>query len=173
MSVAPPFLLRATFLASQRERVENGGRPDRQAAKPHADSGEDRITDCRGNNRRRWLAEANGSLCTVNELHIKLGHIANAQGRVAIEVRILHLTGNEFSAFVKRHTEAPKDAALNLCQRAVWVYQSAGVYNNRQLLDGDSTIAAVDPDTRDASAPGRHAAFLAKCGCNAKACIFR
>ena len=74
---------------------------------------------------------------------------------------------------MQRHAETPKGAAFDLCQGAIRMHHRAGIDHNRELLDGHRTTAAIDLDARDARDPGRHVAFLAKCGGDAEPCILR
>jgi hypothetical protein len=69
---------------------------------PHADGGEDRIADRRGDNGRRGLAEADRNLGAVDKLDVELRHVANAQRRIRIEVCVLHLTVDELGCRPKQ-----------------------------------------------------------------------
>src|SRR5262249_7681130 len=111
-----------------------------------------------GNHRRARLAQSDRSFHAVDELDIELRHVADAQWRVAVEIRILHLTPDELGSLVERHAEAPENAAFGLCERAVRMNERAGVDDDRELFDRNGAAAAVDAGAHDASKPSGHAA---------------
>ncbi len=49
-------------------------------------------------------------------MNIKLGDLADAEQRIGVEIRILHLAIDEFRSFAQRHAEA-----LDLSERAVGI----------------------------------------------------
>jgi hypothetical protein len=64
--------------AVTREHLAQRGRTDGQVPQPSSHGGEDRIADGGSDNGGRRLAEANWNLHAVDELDVKLGHVADA-----------------------------------------------------------------------------------------------
>src|SRR5271168_2388109 len=79
-------------------------------AKPGSDGSEDCVADRGTHYSRSWLAEADGKLCAIDKLDIELGHVADTQGHIGVEVGVPHLTLNKLGSFVQCHTETPKGA---------------------------------------------------------------
>src|SRR5262249_2695691 len=104
----------------------------------------------------------------VNELDVKFRHVADAQRRVAIEIRVLHLSFDELGSLIKRHAQAPEGTTFDLRKSAIWMNDRARVYDDRELFDRNGTAAAVNANAGDASDPCGHLAFLTERGGNAE-----
>src|SRR5262249_51031949 len=143
--------------------------PDRQVTQTNPRRGKNRIADGGRDHGRARLAEADRSLHAVDELDVELRYVADAQWRVTVEVRVLHLALDELSPLMERHAQAPQRTAFDLRERAVRMNERARVDHDRELFDGDGAVAAVDAHARDASNPCRHGACLTERGSDAEA----
>src|SRR5262245_50907539 len=103
-------------------------------AQPNSGRRENGVADRRCDHRRARLAEPDRDLSAVNELDVELRHIPDAQWRVAVEIRVLHLTLDELRSLMERHAEAPQNAAFDLRERAVRMDERARVDDDRELL---------------------------------------
>jgi hypothetical protein len=65
------------------------GRPNRNVPQARADRIEDGVSDRWTDHRRRGFAEANRGFRAGQELDLELWHIAHAQWRVRVEIRVL------------------------------------------------------------------------------------
>src|SRR5262245_13787945 len=101
------------------------------------------IADGGGDHGRARLAEPDRGLGAANELDIEFRHVADAQRRVAVEIRVLHLAFDELGSLVQRHAETPEGTAFDLRERAIRMNERARVDDDRELLDGNVAIAAV------------------------------
>src|SRR5215471_12929031 len=140
----------------RRERREHSGRPDRDVAQTNSGRRKNGIADGGRDDRRARLAEADGRLDALDELDVELRHVADAQRRIAVEVRVLHLAFDELGSLIERHAEAPQGAAFDLRERTVWMNECARIDDDRELFDGNGAAAAVDTNARDASDPCGH-----------------
>src|SRR5262245_50364119 len=121
------------------ERLEHGGWPNREMTQPNPGRRENGVADGRRDHGRARLAEADWHLDAVDELDVELRHVADAQRRIAVEVRVLHLAFGELGAFMERHAEAPERAAFDLRERA-------GGMNERGGSDHDGAICDPQRD---------------------------
>src|SRR5215475_6171525 len=80
---------------------------------------------------RAGFAEPDGGLGALNELDVELRYVADAQRRVAVEIRVLHLAVDELASFIERHAEAPESAAFHLGERAVRMNERARIDDDR------------------------------------------
>src|SRR5215813_13542754 len=117
------------------ESCEHGRRPDGQVAQPNPGRRENGIADGGRDDRRAWLAEADWSLDAVDEFDVELRHVADAQRRIAVEVRVLDLALDELGSLMERHAEAPQRTAFDLRERAVRMNERARVDDDRELFD--------------------------------------
>src|SRR5262249_12746082 len=85
------LLAKSVFVSLRRERREHCGRPDGQVAQPNPGRRKNGIADRGRDDRRAGFAEADWSLDALDELDVELRHVPNAQRRIAVEVRVLHL----------------------------------------------------------------------------------
>src|SRR6516162_3701671 len=142
-------------------------------AQSHPDGREDGVADGGGDYSRARLAEPDRCLSAVNELDVEFRHVADAQRRVAIEIRVLHLSFDELGSLIERHAQAPEGTTFDLRKRAVWMNDRARVDDDRELFDRSGTASTVDADAGDASNPCGHLAFLAERGGDAEPRITR
>src|SRR5262245_55876391 len=152
----------------RRQRPEHRSWPDRQMAQANPGRGENGVADRGGDHRRARLAEPDRDLSAVNELDVELRHVADAQRRIAVEIRVLDLAFDELGSLIQRHAEAPESTAFDLRERAVWVNERARVYDDRELLHRDGATAPVNADPRDASNPCGHRTCLTERGGDAE-----
>src|SRR5262249_61264922 len=115
-----PFSLR-------RKPLEHGGWPDGEVAHPNPRRGENGVADRGRDDSRARLAEPDRCFRAVNELDVELMHVDDAQRRVAIEIRVLHLSFDELGSLIKRHAQAPEGTAFDLRKCAVWMNERARV----------------------------------------------
>src|SRR5262245_23048665 len=152
----------------RRQRPEHRSWPNRQMAQPNPGRRENGVADRGGDYGRARLAKPDRDLSAVNELNVELRHVADAQRRIAVEIRVLDLAFDELGSLVQRHAEAPESTAFDLRERAVWMNERARVYDDRELLHRDGATAPVNADPRDTSNPCWHGPTLAERGGNAE-----
>src|SRR5262249_9589466 len=139
-----------------------------QVAQPSPGRRKNGIADRGRDDRRAGFAEADWSLDALDELDVELRHVPNAQRRIAVEVRVLHLPVDELGSLIERHAQSPQSAAFDLRERTVWMNERASVDHDREPFDGDGAAAAVDTNARDASNPCGHRTFLTERGGDAE-----
>src|ERR1700761_332051 len=69
-----------------RSSVEHVAGADRQVAKTTAARREDRVADRRRDDRGGWLAQTRRRLGALDEGDVEGGHVADAKGRIAVQV---------------------------------------------------------------------------------------
>src|SRR5262245_36227234 len=119
----------------RRERLEHCGWSDGQVTQANPLRRKNRIADSGRDYGRARLAEADRGLDAVDELDVELRHVPDAQRRIAVEVRVLHLAFVELGSLIERHAEAPQSAAFDLRERAVWMNECARIDDDRELFD--------------------------------------
>ena len=102
-----PRCRQASASASLRcKRREHGGRPNGEVAQ--ASRGENGIADGGRDDRRARLAQSDRSLHAVDELDVERWHVADAQRRVAVEIRS---QGGQEATAARAEKEAIRPAA--------------------------------------------------------------
>src|SRR5262249_9356875 len=110
--------------------------------------------------RRARLAKTNGDFDALDKLDLEVRHIADTQRRVAVEICVLHLAFDELTSLIERQAQAPESAAFHLRERTIGMNKRACVDNDRELVDRNDAVAAVDSDARNTSHPSGHVAVL-------------
>src|ERR1700754_2710040 len=89
------------------QRLEHGTWPYRQMPEPRPNGSEDRVGDGRGDNGCRRFTETDRNLAAIDKLDVELRHVANAQRRIGIKVRIFHLAFDELGPLKEGQAQAP------------------------------------------------------------------
>ena len=104
-----PRCRQASASASLRcKRREHGGRPNGEVAQASPGRGENGIADGGRDDRRARLAQSDRSLHAVDELDVERWHVADAQRRVAVEIRS---QGGQEAAAARAEKKAVRPAA--------------------------------------------------------------
>ena len=120
----------------------------RQRSHPMPGCGKDGVADCRRQWRQRRFTHARRRVVALDEVHIDLRGIGNAQHGVAIEVRFLDAAILDRQLKAHCRAQSVDDRAFALVLRAAEVDHRADVAGDHDTMHGD-LLFCIDADVGD------------------------
>src|SRR4051794_29366163 len=122
-------------------------RAERQRANALAARRENRVRDRGRGRRERGLAATGGRIVRLEEVHLDLGRLVDADERILVEVALLRAALLERDPEAHRRAQAVDHRALALVLGAAHVDHGADVGRDPDLVDLD--LLALDTHVRD------------------------
>ena len=127
MTMMTTVRARMTFTPCCRD----GGAVDRQPAQRDAGRRIDRVAQRRRTGRAAGFADAARVLAALDDMHVDVRHLVDAQHAVIVEVGLLHAALLDRDLAVQRGGQAEDQPALQLRDDGIGIDRDAGVHRRR------------------------------------------